>query len=186
MMIAIKVTPYVAAWLPHEYGTDPYHLAPQHKHPIMQEFLGIAAASRMFYTVHATCELHIEIGDSKTLKQHYKKYSHLFEKGFFGLRIFWASLYEQTECERRLTGATYMSILEGFMNRYGICEDDYSLDNLYRQFHRNRANRDQVGRKLETPQARGIIVPPIFFPDTKQKGSTSLQSGERGTQLSLL
>lgn len=139
-MISIPVTAYVERFLTREYGLGPYVLDDQSRHPLRIEFLSVAAHSAIFLSpyTHASISLHIK--NSPPLVNFYEANKARFERGVFGLHMFFQAMYHQVV--GHFQAHPHLSdCVASFLDRYGISEDDYGQENAWRQFYRQRNHR---------------------------------------------
>lgn len=155
-MQKIPITAYVERFLHTEFGPGPYYLDQNQRHPLRLDFLSVEAHGSGFLTVHTLGSVHVHIADSVRLSEFYRQNEARFDRGVFGLNLFFTSLYAQVSATAPYTGSIEES-LRVFLRRYGISEEDYSLDNARRQYLRLKKARSHP--YADRPDARVVGVP---------------------------
>lgn len=158
-MIEVPVTSYVRHYLQAEYGPGPYQLDADAKNKLRLEFLSAHIHGIIFSSLYGTDSVYLCISESPLLVSYYEKNKNYFDRAIFGAWSFFLDFYHQIECEVRRAKEdgisqyemNYGIAIQAFMNRYGITEEMYSFDNLYKQFMRHKKSRRfyQGGRKIE-------------------------------------
>lgn len=162
-MVVVPITAYVERYLHVEYGPGPYYLDDGHRHVLRPEFLSVEAQAVNFLTVHTLAKAHFSIENSPKLLKYYQHNQHRFDRGVFGLSMFFQALYHQVSTGKRL-GQTYQEALAAFSDRYGISEDDYAADNAWRQYCRLRKPRSRGGDSFERSVYFPDHIPKVSFP----------------------
>lgn len=175
MIISIPTTGYVRRYLLNEYGPDPYYLDVDPKNRLRLEFLSVHIHTP-YSSLYTHASIQIDIGDSKLLSDYYSQNKIQFDRGVFGAHEFFCAFYHQVEAMYKmgkemglsLSQMNYRIAIEKFMDRYQISEEEYSYDNLYRQFSRQKRVRKkyQKNRPWKNPE-RGVfqirLKPRYFF-----------------------
>lgn len=154
-MLTIPVTAYVAAFFRSRYGLGPYPLRSGSKHPIAIAFRDVPAHAKIYSSVHAVERISIDATDGKEFTDLYKAHEQVFLRGILGVNMFWQDVLGQVDGTLHGQGNNFRQSLTDLMQRRALSEDDYSLENIERQFRRHRSTG------LSRPGSReayGIIV----------------------------
>lgn len=142
-MLKIPVTNYVFRFLAKEFGTGPYLLDFSDTNRLRLEFLSTHLHVSLYKSLLPQQYINIRIQKSKTLCQYYQANHQLFENAIFGANLFWLSFRTEIATSMNLSQKyeTRLSTKEAilmFMDRIGLTEDEYSLDNFMRQYTRQK------------------------------------------------
>ena len=159
-MLTIPVTSYVEAFIAHKFGRGPYFIGQTPKHPLRIEFLSTAAQAPKYLSVHTLGRIYLDIGDSRTLQEAYTRDLAIFQRGVFGLHMFWAAFLHEVVASQGFHESTYRAEIAAFQQRYQLDDETYQLENLERQFR-----REMVRYQISQPQpVQGIQAPAKKFP----------------------
>ena len=175
-MIEVPVTAYVRQYLLREYGPGPYRIDLDAKNKLRLSFMAAHIHGVIFSSVYTHAAVQLSIAKSPMLVRYYEQHKAFFDRGVFGASEFFQAFYQQVETQCRVAREAaisqvemnYRIAIEQFMLRYGIEEEMYSFDNLYRQFSRHKRARRFYQGDREIPvispgSMRIRIRPPKFF-----------------------
>lgn len=166
-MIKVPITAYVERYLANEFGPGPYKLDELSRHPLRLEFLSIEAHSSAFLTVHTLGKCFVQISGSKKLRDCYESNFDRFDRGVFGLHLFFQAFYAQVSASAPHMASVQDAII-AFLDKYGISEDDYPLGNAWRQYLRlkkQRNNQYDISSRVVVVDTRRVevkVAPPVF------------------------
>lgn len=159
-MLILPVTSYVEAFLRERHGCGPYYIGENPKHPLRIEFRSATAQAPKYLTVHTHGRIHLDIGDSRHLRQTYEKNRKVFDRGVFGLHLFWTAFVHEVLGAQRFLESNYRAEIASFQERYALNDESYQLENLERQFRREMVRL----RDGEQPRHYGVSMSPQKFP----------------------
>lgn len=166
-MTKIPITAYVERFFANEFGPGPYPLDAMGRHALRLEFLSIEANAFAVLSVHTLGSAFVRIEGSQRLMACYQQNLERFERGVFGVNLFYQAFFNQVSALVPYVGSVQKAI-EIFMSRYGISEDDYPQGHAWRQYLRMKKQR----KVQAIPESRGVVfaersvsvsvAPPIF------------------------
>lgn len=148
-MLRIPVTHYVKRFLANEFGEGPYLLDTPYATILQTHFLSVHLHSTIYSSLLPQDFIHIHISRRIKLLTYFEQNAHHFENAIFGAELFFTTfsmeIRQGIEIARhqqlnRKELSTRM-LVERFMRRINLSEEEYSLDNLMRQYSRQNAKR---------------------------------------------
>lgn len=148
----VPVTSYVKKYICQEYGPGPYVIDKPHamRSRLRISFLQTHNTGILYPSLYTHSNVSLEIARSPALVEYYENHLQSFFRGCFFADDFFESFYNQVKGLNEFKDTPYEEGIRLFRDKYKITEEDYSLDNLTRQFRRReRKKREMQGFRKE-------------------------------------